>query len=134
MAWPDWPWIPDFTTDLHHCLADVINNVWDPKRCVALYTATDPSRGELNIVFMTSSVHYSDMRGVLHLATSGYPLGWSRAINRCRILVPVDSVVTWYLLDVRGRTINMAARCGYRLLLANAAQRMSASSFQRKLI
>ena len=72
---------------------------------------------------MTSSVHYSDMRGDFYLATSGYPQSWSRARNRCRILVPVDSVVTWSLLDVRGRTINMAAACAYRLLLMTSTHR-----------
>jgi len=72
---------------------------------------------------MTSSVDYSDLGGVRYLATSGYPLNWSRGRNRCRILVPVDSVVTWSLLDVRGRTINMAAVCAYRLLLMADTQR-----------
>jgi len=72
---------------------------------------------------MTSSVDYYDLRSLGYLATSGYPLNWSRGTNRCRILVPVDSVVTWSLLDVRGRTINMAAVCAYRLLLAADTQR-----------
>lgn len=74
-------------------------------------------------VFMTSSVDYSDMRGDFYLATSGYPHSWSRGINRCRILLPVDSMVTWSLLDVRGRTIDMAAACPYTLLLLAGTQR-----------
>jgi len=76
---------------------------------------------------MTSSVDYSDMRGEFYLATSGYPLSWTRARNRCRILLPVDSTVTWSLLDMRGRTINMAADCAYRLLLRAGSQRKSSN-------
>jgi len=72
---------------------------------------------------MTSLIDYTDVTGVLYLATSGYPLSWSRRSNRCRIRAPVDSVVTWSLLDVRGRTINMAAACAYRLLLMSGSQR-----------
>jgi len=95
---------------------------------VGLYSATYRPRSELNIVFMTSSVDYSNLRGVCYLATSGYPLSWSSGLNRCRIVVPVDSVVTWSLLDVRGRTINMAAICTYRLLITTATQRHRLSS------
>jgi len=88
-----------------------------------LFSVTHRGVNELNIVFMTSLIDYTDVTGVLYLATSGYPLSWSRRSNRCRIRAPVDSVVTWSLLDVRGRTINMAAACAYRLLLMSGSQR-----------
>ena len=84
-------------------------------------TSTDGSQPDnvIRLIFLTSSVTYSDIRESFYVATSGYPVDWVRGrVNRCRLAVPPRSSVSFRLLDVRGRTINFPAiECIYRLMI-----------------